>query len=193
LRPLLNTIVLAGHIPSLFNNGAGDFNDNYVERDLPVRVNDIPGAVELQNFFETGEWLTVYADPTAWAPHYRASPLPGIPSRQVLFQQAWGDQTIPNPTSTALVRAAQMPEMVRYYRHDVARSIFPFFQADPDFYLAYLTTDQETSVAISADNMIGGFFASGGTAIPDVNDLMRVVFGTNMWQMPANLTETLNF
>jgi hypothetical protein len=193
LRPLLNTIVLAGHMPPLFNNGSNDFNDNYVLRDLPVRVNDVPGAVELQNFFEIGEWLTIYADPTAWAPHYRASPLPGIPPRQVLFQQAWGDRTIPNPSGTALVRAANMQDMVRYYRHDIARSIFPFFQQDPDFYLAYLTTDQETSVALSADNMIGGFFASDGKVVPDVNDLMRVVFGVNIWETPAILTETLNF
>ncbi len=88
-----------------------------------------------------------------------------------------------------------MPEMVRYYRHDIARSIFPYFQLDPDFYLlAYLTTDQETSVALSADNMIGGFFASGGTVIPDVNgDLMRVVFGVNVLAKACSiLTETLN-
>ncbi len=45
LRPLLNTIVLVNHIPSLFNNGPAAFNDNYVLRDLPVRVNDVPGAL----------------------------------------------------------------------------------------------------------------------------------------------------
>ncbi len=193
LRPLLNIVVLVNHIPSLFNQGPADFNDNFVFRDLPVRVNDVPGAVDLQNFFEYAEWLTIYADPTAWAPHYRASPLPGIPPRQVLFQMGWGDQTIPNPSTTALVRAANMPEMVRYYRNDIARSVFPFFQVDPDFYLAYLTTDQETSVALAADNMIGGFFASGGATIPEVNDLMRVVFGVNIWENPETLTETLNF
>jgi hypothetical protein len=193
LRPLLDSIVLVNHIPSLFNDGPSDFNDNYVLRDLPVRVNDVPGAVELQDFFEIAEWLTIYADPTAWAPHYRASPLPGIPPRQVLFQQAWGDETIPNPSGTALVRAALMPEMVRYYRNDIARSIFPFFHRDPDFYLAYLTTDQETAVAISADNMIGYFFATDGQVIYEGNDLMNIVFGTNIWEQPVVLTETLNF
>ncbi len=193
LRPLLSEIVLFNHIPSLFNNGPVDFNDNYVLRDEPVRVNDVPGAVELQDFFEIGEWLTIYADASAWAPHFRASPLPGLPPRQVLFQQGWGDQTVPNPSTTAMVRAANMPEMVRYYRNDIAQSIFPFFQTDPDFYLAYLTTDQETSVALNAENMIGAFFASGGTVIQDGNDLMRVVFGVDIWQKPTVLTETLNF
>jgi hypothetical protein len=41
--------------------------------------------------------------------------------------------------------------------------------------------------------MIGGFFNSGGTSIPDVNDLMQVVFGANIWERPATLTESLNF
>jgi len=41
--------------------------------------------------------------------------------------------------------------------------------------------------------MIGGFFASGGTVIPDVNDLMQFFFGVNIWETPTSLTETLNF
>jgi len=116
LRFVLTEITLVNNIPSLFNNGSADFNDNYVLRDLPVRVNDVPGAVQLQDFFEIAEWLTISADVTAWAPHYRASPLPGSPPRPVLFQMAWGDQTTPNPTTTAMVRAANMPETTRYYR-----------------------------------------------------------------------------
>ena len=193
LRPLLTTVVLAPNVPSLFNKGASDFNDNYVWRDQPVRVNDVPGAVELQDFFELAEWITIYADPSAWTPHYRASPLPGIPARPALFQMAWGDNTIPNPTTTAMVRSAHMEDMVRYYRHDVARSIFPFFQADPDFYLAYLDTKQETSIALTAENMIGVFFSTNGVLAPLGNDLMQVVFSTDIWQMPATLTEQLNF
>jgi len=193
LHPLLTQIVLANHLPSLFNSGPGDFNENYVLPDLPVRVNDVPGAVELQDFFEMAEWLTVYADPTAWSPHFRASPLPGMPSRQAIFQEGWGDQTVPNPSNTAMVRAAHMEDMERYYRNDIARSIFPFFNADPDFFLAYLNTKQETSVALTAENMIGVFFATNGVLAPMGNDLMQVVFGTNIWQIPSALTDALNF
>jgi hypothetical protein len=87
---------------------------------------------------------------------------------------------------------ARLPPRL-YHRNDTARSIFRFFRVDPDFYLAYLTTDQETSVALDADNMIGDFFASDGTIITDGNNLMRVVFGTDIWQKPTTLTETLNF
>jgi hypothetical protein len=192
LTPLLTTIVLVGHVPSLLNEGAG-FNDNYVYRDLPPVVNKIPGAVELQNFFELGEWITITADPTVWAPHFTATPLPGKPRKPMLFEMAWGDKTIPNPTVTAMVRAANMPADVRYYRNDIAHSIFSYFPVDPVAFLATLSTDPEKAVAISAVNIVGDFFATKGSVIYDPNDLMRIVFGTDLWEVPLVLTETRNF
>ncbi len=142
LLPLLTAIVLPGHVPSLLNQGTS-FNENYVYRDLPPVVNNIPGAIELQDFFERAEWITINADPVVWAPRFTASPLPGMPQKPVLFQMAWGDQTIPNPTVTALVRAANMLDNVRYYRNDIAHSIFPYFPVDPVAFLATLSADPE--------------------------------------------------
>ncbi len=130
LQPLLVQYVLAGHTPSLLNQGA-TYNDNFVYRDLPPRVNTVKGAVELQDFFEIGEWITSPADPTSWNPHMTTSPLPGKPRRSILYQMAIGDQTIPNPSATAAIRSAGAIETTRYYRHDFARTIFPYFKVDP--------------------------------------------------------------
>ena len=88
--------------------------------------------------------------PPIEAPHIRASPLEGRPPKPVLYLQAWGDHTIPNPSGTNLVRAAGATDSVRYYRHDIARSIYPFLREDPDFFIAYLDNNQETAVALSA-------------------------------------------
>ncbi len=41
--------------------------------------------------------------------------------------------------------------------------------------------------------MVGDFFRTDGRVIYDVNDLMQIVFGKNLWIKPTALTETLNF
>lgn len=192
LTPLLTDVVLAGHTPSLLNKGAG-FDENYVYRDTPPKVNDVPGAVELQNFFELAEWITMPSDPAAWATHMTASPLPGRPIKPMLYQMAWGDETIPNPSVSGLIRTANGLENTRYYRNDFARAIFPYFRKDPVAFSAYLDTDPEKAVAVAAANMIGYFFITGGKVIYEGNDLMQTVFRANIWEKPFSLTETSNY
>ncbi len=192
LAPLLTDIVLAGHTPSLLNKGAS-FDENYVYRDLPTRVNDVPGAVELQDFFELGEWITMPSDPAAWATHFSTSPLPGKPTKPMLYQMAWGDITIPNPSVSGLIRSANGQENTRYYRNDFARAVFPYLRQDPVAFSAYLDNDPEKAIAVAAANMIGYFFLTGGKVIYDVNDLMWTVYGANIWEKPFALTETTNY
>jgi hypothetical protein len=46
--------------------------------------------------------------------------LPAVPARNVLYVILKGDQTAPNPTATAIVRAGELPDRTMFYRHDLA-------------------------------------------------------------------------
>ena len=107
-RSLL-TASLAARVPAVTNMTTGQ-QHNYVLRHQPVKVNDIPGAIDVQNVIEMMEWIQVPGDPIAYAPHLRASTLPGVPLRRVLFQHARDDTWIPNPQGSALLRAANMQD-----------------------------------------------------------------------------------
>jgi hypothetical protein len=43
-----------------------------------------------------------------------------MPPRNVLYVILKGDQTAPNPTATAIVRAGGLTDRTMYYRHDLA-------------------------------------------------------------------------
>lgn len=76
----LAAAMLSARTPSLLNAGA-DFNDNYLFPYQPVKVNDVPGAIQIQNASELYEWLESPGDPAYYAPHSTASPLPGCRTR----------------------------------------------------------------------------------------------------------------
>src|SRR5262249_58941826 len=53
------------------------------------------------------------------APHVRRSPLAGVPAKSVIIQFAKGDQIVPNPTQTALVRAGELADRTTFFRTDL--------------------------------------------------------------------------
>ena len=55
-----------------------------------------------------------------YSPHLRKQPLAGVPAKSVIIQFAKGDQSVPNPTSTAMLRAGNLAHRATYYRHDLA-------------------------------------------------------------------------
>jgi hypothetical protein len=55
------------------------FNDNYVFRDSPPVINNVPGALAIQAAFEAADWLGMLGDPLSYAPHLKTSPLAGMP------------------------------------------------------------------------------------------------------------------
>lgn len=167
--------------------------DNYVLRYQPVKVNDVPGAIEIQNLIERLEWLQAAGDPLSFAPHIQQSTLPGLPIKKVLWQYAKGDRTVPNPMETALVRAANMRESTWYFRNDVARSLLPGLPENPHVYLLNVLTPAAVPVALSAQAQIAGFFSSGAAEIPDANALLRLVGIKPLFEVPAALTEDLNW
>ena len=139
--------VLARRTPSLLNSpgvthiddvpvpASPTFNENLPLRDgvpLPVRlsdgtnhiivspvINDVPGASEIQALLEQYQWVQQWANPVAYAPHLRRTPLPGVPQKTVLIQFARGDQVVPNPLTTAMLRAGDLADRATLYRHDL--------------------------------------------------------------------------
>jgi hypothetical protein len=199
---------LASVSPALLNaRGGSDFNDNYVFRDQPPVINNVPEAPAIQAAFEAADWLNMTGDPLAYAPHLKTSPLAGRAPANTLFQFGYGDLEMPNPTQSAVIRAANGQSSSWFLRFDTAARI------DPQ--LAYLTypgvgfpilphrilsnptvfdVPDETSVGLAAQQQVADYFASGGRSNPDPNGyLTGAVAGMTLFEVPATLPESLNF
>src|SRR5438093_2823 len=64
---------------------------------------------------------------------WRAGPSPrtaAVPAKAVIYQMAKGDQSVPNPNGTAILRAGDLADRATFYRHDLP----PRFglRGDPD-------------------------------------------------------------
>jgi hypothetical protein len=105
----------------------------------PVTV-PVAGAMAIQQVIENAEWVTQSSNPVAYAPHLRKDPLPGVSPKAVRFQFARGDQSIPNPLNTALIRAGDLAGRTTFYRHDLAYAENPALPPDPHGFLTASTT-----------------------------------------------------
>ena len=188
----LGILILSGRTPSLLNK-MDDFDDGSVLRYRPVRIEDVPGAIAVQEFFDLTEWYGASGDAISYAPHLASSTLPGVPIKSVLFQYSAGDTVVPNPSQTNLVRAANMRENTRFLRYDLARAAVPQLPANPHSAIAGINSPADLTLAAAIQQQIAGFLASGGTAIPDVNDMVRPLFGKDLFEAPSFLTEDFNF
>ncbi len=121
-RPSIG-LAFAFSIPPLINIGGPsglEFNGNLPLRNQPPVINTVPGAIALQAAIETIEWASQAGNPVAYAPHLRKKPLARTPVRPVIIQFARGDQFVPNPTTTAMLRAGDLIDRATFYRHDLA-------------------------------------------------------------------------
>ena len=161
--------------------------ENSTTREIksPV-INGIAGALEIQAGVENYEWVSQAGSPLAYAPHLRRAPLRGMPARLVLFEIAKGDQTAPNPTTTAILRAGQLADRCVYYRHDLAwlaRSEFPGLLKNPHRFTSLANFGP---IALTAQAYAGAFFASDGTVDPEPSRFFE-------FPMVGPLPEDLNF
>jgi hypothetical protein len=171
---------LEKRVPPLLNRPP-DYNENYVLRNRPAKVNDVAGAIEIQNVFENVEWLQISGDPLAYAGQLKAP---------VLWQFARGDRTVPNPQTTALLRAAGATQNVQLYRHDLARAVSQDLVENPHGYLVDIRSAGGISIALAVQSQIAGFFAANGTTVPGANSLqVRILFGRNLFEVPEVLPE----
>jgi hypothetical protein len=189
--------LLATRMPSLLNEGT-DFNDNYVFPYQPVKVNDVLGAIQIQNAFEHYEWLDSVGDPVYYAPHMAASMLPGVPFKRILFQFARLDTTMPNMATTRLIKAANHPTTWEY-RHDIALADGLDVPQDPHPFLALfigISGDTVTipgldaiEIGLAAQQQMAGFLSSDGQTAPDANTFLPSFLPQGLFEVPAHLPE----
>lgn len=183
---------LAARQPGLLNLEEG-FDEQYAARDAGVTVLSVAGARELQEEFERLEWLEASGAPSTYAPLLKTAPLEGRDAKRVLFQFAIGDQTVPNPSNSSLVRAADGRERTSLYRHDLAFAARPEMPEDPHAYFSFLLDANGAPISLAVLDQAATFVRSGKDEVPDANSLVRLFFGMALFETPEVLPETLGF
>lgn len=157
---LLVTQDLALRQPSLLNGGYDGFTESMPLRGDPPVLNPAPGAIAIQAALAAETWLGRSGGPEPYAPLLRTDPPPGSYPKRVLFQNAFGDQTVPNPTNYTVLAAGNLFDRESLYRNDktaqAGRNPHTFL-LDPSFVQGNLPGQEQ----------IVTFFASNGTTTID--------------------------
>jgi Bacterial virulence factor lipase N-terminal len=172
-RPFLGQF-LATRVPSLLNGGPDPlnptnpfpFNENLPRRNQTPVLNDIPGAIEIQELIDRVEWAMQSSNPVAYARHLRRNPLSGGAARPVLFSFAKGDKNVPNPTTSAILRAGQLADRTTYFRNDIAFALNPAINKNPHLFLSSLG-GAGRGIALAAQEAAARFLASDGQVTVD--------------------------
>jgi hypothetical protein len=178
-RPLIG-LALATRVPSLINtldpgdipfNNVIPFNENIPLRDLPPVTNNVPGAMAIQQVLDANEWVQQHGNPVSYAPYIRKHPMAGNAGKPVLIQFAKGDQTVPNPTATAIIRAGDLADSAVYFRNDLAVAVNAAIPKNPHTFLTNLGgtsgTPSAAALAVAAQMQIATFFATNGVTVVD--------------------------
>lgn len=169
-RPLVG-IALATRVPSLYNAVPNatftNFNENLPLSGQPIVVDTVPGADAIQNVLDDDIWAQTPADPVAWAPYIRAQPLSGSGPKAVIVQFAKGDETVPNPAASALIRSGGLEDRATYFRNDLAFATIPGYTVtNPHTFLSNIS-GASGPLAFAAQQQIATFLGSGGAVTID--------------------------
>jgi len=191
-RPLVG-VALASRVPSLYNavpnSTFTNFNEDMPLSGQPPLVDTVPGADAIQSTLDEQIWAQTPADPVAWASHIRADPLSGNDPKAVIVQFAKGDETVPNPTASALIRAGGLEDRATYFRNDLAFATVPGYTVkNPHTFLSNIA-GASGPLAFAAQQQIATFLASGGAVTIDP-DGAGPLFET---PIAGPLPEALNF
>ena len=157
-RPLLGDTLRVSR-PSLANGGPG--RDGFTEsipmpHDPPITA-PAPGAMELQRYLADAIWYGRPGGPETYAPLLRKDPRNG--EKSVLYQVAFGDNTVPNVTSGNIIRAGELFDRVTYYRNDLT----PTSGMNPHGFLA----DPTLAGRQNGQAQLTAFLATGEIVDPD--------------------------
>jgi hypothetical protein len=167
---------LAARTPPLLNSKVSEdpakpsyaFIDNVPLRNQPIATNATSGAMEIQEFFDRRSWVAQPGNAVAYAPYLRASPLLGNPPKRVLVQFAKGDQLLPNPTTTAVIRSGRLADRTTLYRADLAHAANPnAMPKDSHNFLLDGVDTAERPFALAAQRQIAIFLESAGAQTVD--------------------------
>ena len=196
---VLTAIALATRQPQLLNLPPAPgvqppfnlrFNENIPLRNLPPRINTVPGASAIQVVLDNNEWVQQTGNPVTYAPFIRKQPLHGNEAKPVIFQFAKGDGTVPNPTTTAILRAGDLADRATFFRNDLAYAATGgAIPKNPHTFLTNIGIAAAAPFAFAAQSQIAVFFSSDGTVVIDP-DGTGPFFET---PIPLPLPEALNF
>ena len=185
-QPVLLNLPPDPNLPFPFNLR---FNENMPLRDQPTVVNNVPGAMAIAELLDRNEWVQQSGNPVSYASLIRQNPPQGHAAKPVIVQIAKGDVTVPNPTSTALVRAGGLQDRVTYYRNDLAFAGNQGIPKNPHTFLTNIGVTDALPIAVGAQSQIAAFFASNGALVIDPDN------GGPLFEVPiqGDLPEGLNF
>jgi Bacterial Ig-like domain len=177
-RPLVG-IALITRTPSLYNAAPNptltSFNENMPLRNLPLVVDTVTGASAIQDYIDNSEWAQQSGNPEGWAP---------LITKPVIIQFARGDQTVPNPTATRVIRAGNLASRATLFRNDLAQPVFGT-NKNPHTFLTNIA-GPGALFALEAQAQIATFFASDGAVTIDP-DGAAPYFETPTSMLPEDL------
>jgi hypothetical protein len=177
-RPLVG-ISLITRSPSLYNAVPNatltNFDENMPLRNQPLVVDTVAGAPAIQDYIDNSEWAQQAGNPGGWAP---------LISAPVIIQFARGDQTVPNPTTTRIIRAGNLAARTTLFRNDLARATFGTSK-NPHTFLTNVS-GAGALFALQAQAQISTFFASEGSVTIDP-DGAAPYFETPTSMLPEDL------
>ena len=171
-RPLV-VKALQSRSPALMN-GAKDFYEFIPLFGEPPVRSPLPGALDIQAYFDRVEWLAQSADPMAFAPYLRHVPLAGLSPKAVFYQWAVGDLTVPNPTTENILRAGDLHLLSSVYRHDKVVATLTGKFRNPHGFLLWTLFPEVSTIGRAAQEQVARFFLSGGRRIERVDDRFEV-------------------
>ena len=84
-----------------------------------------------------------------------------MPAKSVIYQFAKGDQTAPNPSATAILRAGDLADRTTLYRHDLAYAAIPTLPKNPHTFMIATNVAAFRPIALGAQEQIAVFFSTG--------------------------------
>jgi Bacterial virulence factor lipase N-terminal len=185
-QPQLLNLATTPGVPVPFNL---NFNENIPLRDQPPLVNSVPGSTAIQQVLDRNEWVQQAGNPVSYASFIRKQPLRGNAPKPVIVQFAKGDGTVPNPTTSALLRAGDLADRAMFFRNDLAFAAAAGIPKNPHTFLTNIGNPIAAPYAIAAQQQIATFFASDGTLVIDPDE------ASPFFEMPITLPlpEALNF
>jgi len=116
-RPLV-TQDLGQRQPSLLNGGYDGFTESMPLRGDAPATAPARGALAIQQAIANETWIDRSGSPETFAPLLRAHPPAGSAAKRVLLSNAFGDQTVPNPTTYTELLAGGLFDRESLYRND---------------------------------------------------------------------------
>ena len=158
------------------NAGLNNFNENIPLRGQPLAT-ATPDQAAIQQLIDRTEWAQQAANPAAYAPY--------VDHDRTIIQFARGDQTVPNPTTSAILRAGHLADRATLYRNDLAFAANPAISKNPHTFLTNLA-GAGAPFALAAQQQIATFFASDGATTIDP-DGAGPIFETPTSMVPEDL------